>query len=225
MADQLDAIGLPWSFFDACTSAPDGLPYDEEVTRRMHGRTLTRGEVGCFASHWTLWRSMLEPGGPEMLVVLEDDVLLNPVFFADLKKVAEAARPFGYLRLYAKVPAGLRREAGFLDRHIARFSGRAYGTQAYILSRQAAKRWLSSIKQIERPVDDEMDRYWAHGVPIRAVFPFPVMEVDYGSTIEGRRREVVPLPLPQRVRLSGLKAWEKARRHAHDLRARLPLGG
>ena len=221
MAEQLNAMGTPWSFFDACTSLPDDLPYRPERAMLMHGRVLTKGELGCFASHREIWRSAAAADGPEMTLVLEDDLLLNPVFFRNIERVAEEARPYGYLRLYAKVPAGARLEAAFLDRHVARFSGRAYGTQAYFIRRDIAQRFLSRIREVVRPVDDEIDRFWAHGVPIRSVFPFPVMEVDLGSTIEPVRREQ-PTPEPGiRLRWRSIQAMEKVRRHLADVRARV----
>lgn len=221
MAEQLDAAGLDWSFFDARTTAPEGLRYDPARAVRRHGRELTPGELGCFASHHALWREVADDDGPDMLLVLEDDLIVNPVFFQQMGTVAEAARPYGYLRLYAKVPAGARLEAPFLDRHVARFSGRAYGTQAYFLTREAARRLLRSVKEVVRPVDDEMDRYWVNGLPICAVFPFPVMEVAYGSTIEGQRRVLPPLPRGQRLRWQMSKTVEKVRRHMADLAARV----
>lgn len=224
MAEQLDALPFDWSFFDACTAPPTGLPYDHARTLARHGRELTRGELGCFASHWALWREVAAMGDDAVMLVLEDDILINPVFFAAMDRVAAAMRRYGYLRLYAKVPAGARYEGPFLDRHIARFSGRAYGTQAYLITAATARHWLGSIREVVRPIDDEMDRYWAHGVPIRAAFPFPVMEVDYGSTIEGKRRVATPLSKPQRLRWEWAKGREKAWRHLADLRSRVSGG-
>ena len=221
MAAQLDAAGLDWAFFDACTAPPHDLPYLPDRALAVHGRELTPGELGCFASHWALWKLVAAEDGPDLLLVLEDDLLLDPVFFSRLDAVAAAARRFGYLRLYAKVPAGMRLETSFLDRHVARFSGRAYGTQAYLIDRASAQRWLSSIPAIVRPVDDEMDRYWQHGIPIRSVFPAPVIEVNYGSTIEAKRRASAPLGRAQRMRWQGVKLGEKARRHLADLAARI----
>lgn len=221
MQEQLDATPLAWSFFDAHTSAPFDLPYDPRRAVAQHGRKLTPGELGCFASHWTLWESLVRDDAHDVMLVLEDDLLLNPVFFDAMETVVESAIPYGYLRLYAKVPAGIRLEATFLDRHIARFSGRAYGTQAYLITKDTARRWRRSIREIVRPIDDEMDRYWAHGIPARAVFPFPVMEIAYGSTIEAKRRQLDPLTKPQRLRWEVAKACEKARRHLADLQARI----
>lgn len=218
---QLDATPLTWSFFDACTGAPTDLPYDPARALARHGRRLTPGELGCFASHWALWEELIASEACDVMLVLEDDLIINPVFFDAMESVVEAAKDYGYLRLYAKVPAGIRVEASFLDRHVARFSGRAYGTQAYFITKDTARRWRNSIREIVRPIDDEMDRYWAHGIPARAVFPFPVMEVAYGSTIEAKRRQADPLTKRERLQWEGAKVWEKVRRHAADWRSRL----
>jgi glycosyl transferase family 25 len=221
MAEQLDPLGLEWSFFDACTSPSPALAYDPERAEQVHGRPLTQGEVGCFSSHYELWRWFAGESGADLLVILEDDLIIDPVFFARLAEARAAMGTIDYLRLYAKVPAGVRREGPFLQRHVARFSGRAYGTQAYLLTRGGARRFLHAIRRIERPIDDEMDRFWVHRLPIRAVFPFPVMEVAYGSTIEAVRRGDTTLPRLKRLRWLGIRGVEKARRHAADLVGRI----
>jgi glycosyl transferase family 25 len=212
MAEQLDATGLDWRFFDAWRTPPAELPYDPARARIARGRVLTAGELGCFASHWALWGDFLFNSDADLLLVLEDDLLLDPVFFQRLDAVVLAMGRIDYLRLYAKVPAGIRQEAHFLHRHVARFTGKAYGTQAYLLSRRGAARFRHSIRRVERPIDDEMDRFWAHGMPIRAVFPFPVMEVQYGSTIEETRRTLDPLGPLERARSLFSRGVEKARR-------------
>ncbi|MFC7739065.1 glycosyltransferase family 25 protein [Roseomonas sp. GCM10028921] len=213
MASQLDPLNIEWSFFDACTEAPTDIPYECERSRTVHGRELTRGELGCFASHRALWRWFADETCYGMMVVLEDDLIIDPVFFRRLDHIAAYVRKVDYLRLYAKVPAEVRLECALLDRHVAVFGGRAYGTQAYILTKQGAKTFLNSIKQVERPIDDEMDRFWKHKLLIRSVFPFPVMEIDYGSTIEPKRRQAEPMTKLRRLRWEAFKAIEKLRRH------------
>lgn len=221
MRAQLDRAGHEWTFFDACTALPADLPYDERASIAAHGRPLTKGELGCFASHWQLWQLIAAEQDDAVLLALEDDVLLDCFYFAKIDEVAAAMRPYGYLRLYAKVPAGLRLEGPFLDRHIGRFSGRPYGTQGYLLTPATARRFLASINQVVRPVDDEMDRFWAHGIPARTVFPFPLIELNFGSTIESKRRQGMPLTKPQRLRWETSKGVEKLRRHLANFTARL----
>lgn len=212
MARQLDPLGLDWSFFDACTAPPAGLPYAPERARRHHGRELSPGELGCFASHVELWRWLAEQGDDRPLLVLEDDLIIDPVFFSRMEAVTAAFAPYDYLRLYAKVPAGMRRVGSFLDRHVAQFSGRAYGTQAYLISPSGAKRFLESIKDVVRPVDDEIDRFWAHKLPTLMIFPAPVIEIDRGSTIENSRRHATKLPRIEDIHWKSVRLFEKIRR-------------
>lgn len=44
-----------------------------------HGRNMTLGEIGCFLSHFELWKMQIEAGHDRVLV-LEDDVQFEPFF-------------------------------------------------------------------------------------------------------------------------------------------------
>lgn len=193
MADQLTRLGGNWSFFDACRSVPDGLTYTDKLARKTRGRTLSRGEIGCFASHYTLWQLLLNDTSLEGLIILEDDVCVNIDFLKRFIETAESgAVPYDYIRLYGKYPARIVDREAFLDRHIIEFGWMTYGTQGYYIGRKSAEKFMSSISAIQRPIDDEMDRFWANGVPVRAIFPFPLFELQLGSTIEGTRRKLDP---------------------------------
>jgi glycosyl transferase family 25 len=56
-----------------------GILYDDDSARNRHGRSLSRAEVACFISHREVWKKIAESG--HGAVVLEDDALLEPVFF------------------------------------------------------------------------------------------------------------------------------------------------
>ena len=213
MAGQLAAVsGLDWRFFDALRALPAGLAYDADGARRVIRRELTAGEIGCFASHAALWRELAE-GPDDAMIVLEDDLLIDPGFFAQLPAIdlALAAHPF--VRLHAKAPVGARVIGRVAGRHLVRYRGIAFGTQGYLLRREGARRWLASIRRVVRPVDDEIDRFWVHGVPNIGIYPFPILELGGPSTIEGERRE---LPPPRWHELG----WQ-ARRAADSARRRL----
>ena len=57
------------------------------------GTPLTKGEVGCFLSHYFLWEKCIEKNEP--LLVLEDDAILTERF--DMKEVSELPYDFVYL--------------------------------------------------------------------------------------------------------------------------------
>ena len=218
MARQLDEIGHPWSFFDACTGLPPELTYEEEEARARRGRTLTRGELGCYASHYSLWKRLVDDPEHDAYVVLEDDLLLDPVWFRRLDEWADDLAAHRYVRFYAKWPSPYDRVLPCTDRHLVRTIHRVYGTQGYFLTKEAARRFLKGRGRVHWPVDDEMDRYWIHDVPIQVIYPFPLMEVAMGSTIQDARHAMSPPPGLGRLRWYWNRLVERSRKLAYDLR-------
>ncbi|WP_310475517.1 glycosyltransferase family 25 protein [Sandarakinorhabdus sp.] len=223
MSAQLAAIpGLDWQFVDAAEAVPTDLPHDEEATLQTIRRSLTRGELGCFASHFGIWRRLAAMPAASTMVVLEDDLLLDPVFFTNLEAIAVSIPDIPYLRLHAKAPAPANVVGRVAGRHLVRYRGMAFGTQAYLLRQPAAARLVASITRIVRPIDDELDRYWAHRVVSMGVFPFPVLELGGPSTIEGERRGLAPATWRE-PRYQARRAVESLRRRIANLRLALGL--
>ena len=50
-------------------------------------RYLTRGEVGCFLSHYNVWRDVLDKGY-DQVIVFEDDIRFEPFFRAKVRRFA-----------------------------------------------------------------------------------------------------------------------------------------
>ena len=219
MARQLAAVpGLDWSFFDALRALPAGLSYKPAAALRTIRRELTGGEIGCFASHAALWRELVD-GGDAAVVVFEDDVLIDPGFLAALPEVVAATAAHPFVRLHAKAPVAADVIGRVAGRHLVRYRGIAFGTQGYILRRAGAVRWLASITTVIRPVDDEIDRYWAHGVPSIGIHPSPLIELMGPSTIEGARRGLPPPPWSD-FDWQRRRTVESLRRRLANLRAR-----
>lgn len=180
---------LSWRFFDACTDLAPGLTYDAKAVEKNKGRQLTRGEIGCYSSHYAIWRDMAARGVPQC-IVLEDDTIVDWAFLSVLAATDLSAWDIPYLRLYAKMPAFSRTvKRDFLQRSrsIVEYVGHAYGTQAYVVTLDGAKAFLRACATIRRPIDDEMDRSWEHGVRNLAVFPAPVIE-EFGDSAIGLSR-------------------------------------
>lgn len=215
MARQLDDVpGLDWRFFDAARTPPP-LPYDPAMARATVRRELTPGELGAFGSHRAVWE-MVAGGDAAVAVILEDDLVIDPGFFAVLPSVAADLAGYPFVRLYAKAPTRAQIIGKTAGRHIVRYMGAAIGAQGYFLTRDGARRWLASISRVVRPVDDEMERYWAHGLPNIGLHPFPVIERTGPSTIEESRRGLPPPRLTE-VRWQARRAIESARRRLANL--------
>lgn len=175
---------------------------------------MSAGELGAYASHYALW-SWFVRSDYRQLLVLEDDVLVDWDYLAAL--TAHDLRVVGidFLRLYALSP-GLWRPKGRLEgRQVLQYLTYVYGAQAYVLTQAGARRLIEHARVVRRPVDDELDRSWAHGVPNLCVYPFPVIE-RYAPSIIGDLEAGEP-----EAGISGLRVarvlqslGEKARRAA-----------
>src|SRR3546814_11733983 len=68
--------GLAWECLDAYESLHPDLAYREEEAIVAKGRPLTKGEIGCYSSHYEAWRQLVA-GEHDQYVVLEDDVIVD----------------------------------------------------------------------------------------------------------------------------------------------------
>lgn len=182
---------LPWSFFDAHRSLDPRLRYDPASAVHHKGRELKPGEIGCYSSHYAIWAQLMDDDC-DAYIVLEDDVVADWRFLAALADEPLADQNIHYLRLYYKKPSR------FLERrnHFVRRSTRlvelldlAFGTQGYLIDKIAARRFLEGFQEVVRPIDDQLDRHWEHGVPNFSVFPFPLIERTVPSEIGDGRFE------------------------------------
>jgi len=177
---------ISFEFFDACSGLIPALNYEPSVALKEHGRALQDGELGCYSSHYSIWEQLLSDKEYDQYIVLEDDIIAD---WRRLKQIAEfpfAEAGLHYVRLYQKSPARfivLERQFINRDLKLIRLLDSAYGTQGYLITRAGARAFLDGCRQVRRPIDDEMDRWWAHGIPNLALFPFPLLEEAVGSEI------------------------------------------
>ncbi len=213
---------IDWKFFDAHESLHPDLHYDEDQAIIAKGRPLTAGERGCYSSHYALWKQLAEDD-VDQYVILEDDILADWSFIKPLivEDHAEAGRD--YIRLYYKKPAPARiLEKDFICRttRLIEISGYCFGTQAYLLTKNGANRFIAQTRDVIRPIDDQMDRSWIHGIANLAVFPFPVLERSVPSEIGTSRFD--SYKIPERLRLKRFVSRNRERA-SYQLRGRRRL--
>ncbi|HKU59903.1 MAG TPA: glycosyltransferase family 25 protein [Gemmatimonadales bacterium] len=192
---------LAWRWFDARRDLGPDLEHDPDEAIVAKGRPMYPGELGCYASHHAAWTDFLE-GDADQLLVLEDDTIVDWGFLESLAGVDLDAAGLAYLRLYAKRPCPFRvlvRNAIARQRSLVEFLDRPLGTQGYVLTRAGARRLVPHCRRVLRPIDDELDRAWDHGIRTLCVFPFPVIEESSASSIDAARWD--PYVMPGRLRL------------------------
>lgn len=204
IARQLDALGLPFTFFDgvrgSALSAEDKARIlgPRELTHELIERDMTDNEIGCALSHVGVYRRMVECQQSHALV-LEDDALLLPGFMDVLQ--AMSSEDYDLVLLgYPKLSEEDVRMAWLYDpvRVLKRLStGHVYGerphesckgTVSYLLSLDAAKQLVQANMPLVTVADDY--HYFKRVIRIWHLRPFVVTEdARYVSTIRGNFRE------------------------------------
>ena len=186
------AAGAPkdgsWSFVDAHDSCYPGLHYDPKRALSQFGRPLTKGEIGCYSSHYSLWDALCEDVLYDRYIILEDDLLVDWEIIGALQ-TSNLPMP-DCVRLYYKRPVSSRevkRKFVHRSRSLVEIYGHAFGTQAYMITRAGAERLTSQLRTVERPVDDAMDQVWETNTRMHSIFPFPVIERTMESSIGAER--------------------------------------
>ena len=213
-SDSAAGTDLPWRYFDGYTQLAPGLDHDADRVLKLWGVPLRKGEIGCYSSHWALWNEFLESEYDQMIVI-EDDVLLDWNFIRLLTEKDFSAQGIPYLRLFAlnfsKSSLVKPRFIGGQFR-LVRFLDYVYGAQAYVLTRHGAEVLSRHCQRVCRPVDVEMDRFWAHGLQNLCVFPFPALERLSTSRIRNDPFEAPPAPLRMKLQRTAHKLLEKVRK-------------
>jgi glycosyl transferase family 25 len=176
---------IKWEFFDVVPHDGDSIiEYSPKKNIFKFWRPLRPAEISCFKSHVGAISQFLNCPDSQYLIIFEDDVLPDHKFnYMELLKYMTPHK-IQFMKLYFRFLNNSRR-VGFFDHREIRFSTTdASGTQAYVLSRLGAEKFIGSVKEIVRPFDDEIARAWAIGLPGYAIFPFPVIEMEAKSTIQ-----------------------------------------
>lgn len=119
--------------------------------------SLTPGEIGCFESHRTVWKTLVDENIPAAIVLEDDIVLASDLSDLDFDVLADQPCDLVKLdqdnilhdtRLYgtAKTPCG----AG---RHVVRMLGDEFCTGGYFITLSGAQKLLGASRHYFAPVD------------------------------------------------------------------------
>ncbi len=199
VTEQLAGLGLSYQFFDAVTGQ-DALKHfrgiDPTLYRLNTRREPMANEMGCYASHLSLWKLSVELNEP--IVILEDDCRFYPNFPDAMRATTNLIDEFGFVRLQAHErprkkatgPASYRilDVAGFSLSYV---SDVPLCLVAYAISPAAAAKLVTASATLTAPVDKFMQRTWEHGAPVFVLAPPSVTTSVHGtaSTIGGRSRK------------------------------------
>ncbi|MGY5613763.1 glycosyltransferase family 25 protein [Vibrio brasiliensis] len=191
---QLDALGLEFEFFDAVdgrAEPPHPLFAKYDYFKRLwltNGRMPSKGEMGCYASHYLIWQKCVSSG--ESILVIEDDSYVKPVIVDLLPHIEDKVEQYGFLRLEpetSKCNLFMKEESdtysiSFMDNNFG-------GTRSYAISPQAAQKLLNGSERWSMPVDNYIGSLYLHGMPSYQMYPtiIPTLEEhpeEFGTTIQ-----------------------------------------
>jgi len=176
---RMAEVGLSFEFFDARRGKQvldEGYfeRCDEDEWLLNTGREMTPNEVGCFASHRSMWQKCVELGEP--IMIMEDDFRLLPGFAGAVAQVAEHVEAFGFIRLQDETRARKQRIAELGDYTLWRYSKAPHSTMCNGITPEVAQRFVEQTRVAREPVDVFIKKFWEHGQPIYGLTPYTVTE-------------------------------------------------
>lgn len=126
--------------------------------RKYHAELTSWGAVGCYLSHMSLWTMLANDAEEDEYLIFEDDVSFDTEFAQTFPKVL-AHVPSKYDIVYLDAFWSEKTETIQGNEYINVMLGQFFGTHAYIISKQGAKKFLQGALPIEIQVDSFMGMY------------------------------------------------------------------
>ena len=193
MEEQFALLGLDATFHPA-VDAKELTPghyaqVDRETRRRLGLWPQADGSIANWISQRQVMREIVE-NGPETAAIFEDDAGLS----ADLPEVLDALerRPFAF----DIVKLNRRSNRTFIPcerldtgHRVGRVRFSDYGSEGYVITREAARHFLENTPMMMREIDQALSRFWENELNVFYVDP-PVVSHDEqdDSQIERDRR-------------------------------------
>lgn len=216
---QLDSLGVAYEIKDAVDGASLDLsqlplPLDDQEFSRKNGKRLVKGEIGCYLSHYNLWRSIVTQDIP-YAVILEDDAVLEDDFPEIINALPNIGWQWDVIRLssygvshdllrkkYGDPPDICRRRAWRRVLHklspighgrfLVRYKRPVYDTACYMISCHAARVLLSHCDTMQHPIDVLYEQSWIHHLYFLGVH-FPVVHQARMTSAESPNDSVLEI--------------------------------
>lgn len=170
--------------------------YDQKKALRIYGVEMLDNELGCYLSHYRIYRRMIENNLPFALI-FEDDIDISPTLPSIVNELVSLKDPkLLVVRLHSMrakvVEATTQKFTGkevksLQHGTLLKLNTHTLGAGAYLISHSGAKRMLHYGERIFMPIDQTMDRFWENGITPYIVRPFPVRQLPQFTTSIGDR--------------------------------------
>ena len=188
IAKILDESQLVYTVFDA-VNGHNGLPSslvhlpDDGFRKVFKSRPLSKGERGCYASHYLLWQKCIELNRP--IVILEDDAIPLAGFKDALAELECLHRTYGYIRLETQFGSHSKINSVNTCIDLVFWDANDMRTGGYSISPEGAKAFLDASTRWLYSVDYFIGSSYLHHVPAIGLSP-PIVSApnDLGTYIQ-----------------------------------------
>ena len=151
--------------------------YTPRLLRPRYPFSLRSAEVACFQSHRKCWQEILDRGLEAALIIEDDVAIIEGEFTAAVKLAMKEIKMGDLIRLPMK-PRKKPRNRSLKRDNISIFEPTVIGlgTQAQIVTYDAARRLLEKTERFDRPIDVYLQLRWKHGVRVLTLWPNGVRE-------------------------------------------------
>src|SRR5262245_12397808 len=186
MLTEAQRTGLAFERFSA-VDGRDALP---DWLRPQFSDTadLSSGEVGCYASHLSIYQQIAR-NQLAYAMILEDDVILPDDLLSMVKDaLSMAPKGWDYIRLSGHFKRAVYSIGPLPNgRHLVRHTLIPNTTAGYLISRQGADKMLAPSPRL-RPIDRDIKFAWLRNLEVFGVYPSPVTQRAYLPTTIASRQ-------------------------------------
>ena len=213
---------LNFSFFDAeCIDEHHWIHsfYNKSKTKKFKGYELTTPELGCFASHISLWKKCSDSN--ESILILEDNIILDSNLPKQLNNIKNLTNQFGLIKLsniYSRKYVS-NKTIDETFQLISNLKG-ACGTSAYAISPETARLYLNKVNDFFEPVDDFMDNEWRTRQTIYSYHPELIYRNKIKSTI-GHRKIKFKISIINKLHIEFYRVYKQLMQSIYNKRFKL----
>lgn len=174
IAAQLQAQNIVFTFFDAIDGSDRNNPLLKHYNyvKRLwltSGKMPTDGEIGCYASHYSLWKKCVDLDKP--IIIIEDDAHICPNAKHLQSLVSEKIQKYGFLRLESVIRGEITLIEKSENYKISHMSDNFGGLRAYALAPWAAIKLVNSSDTWSLAVDNYVGFPFIHKVESYYLWP------------------------------------------------------
>ncbi|MGF1680930.1 glycosyltransferase family 25 protein [Photobacterium minamisatsumaniensis] len=221
IAKQLGDIKANYTFFDAVNGHISNHPlfskYDDDLSHQYRGKSLSKGQLGCYASHYLLWEKCIELNKP--IVIIEDDCLLDKIQFSTfISNAGSLGDQFECIRLFDNKRKNYcsQKIMSLNNIDIHKFNKGHMSATGYYLTPKGAQKLVNHSQRWYMAVDIYMDRFWINEVECFGTVPAcltndPKFDSDIGYEKQRSTRK-----MQTRLKREWFNFTELVRREIHN---------